>query len=331
MSIKRKSIEATIASALRQEFIIKNVKMINIHLLLLFVSFIWGSSFIATEIALKDVSVLTLLILRLGLASLIFILILVFRKDWKKKINNKDILYFLFLGLLSVSIYQLLQITANKLSNASITSFFISLHPIVLALLGIIVFKEKMNLYKIIGITAGFLGSIIIASKGNFTINENTNYYLALFCVILNSMMWGGYSTLAKKVSIKYSSFDVTALMTILGLIFFLPISLLLSNTFHINIIQETSKLSLKAIGAIIYLALICTITGYALWLYCINKLEISKAGYYLYLEPVFTIILAPFFVGNQLKVSLIIGGILIFIGLIFINIVKKRQISGPA
>ena len=81
-----------------------------------------------------------------------------------------------------------------------------------------------------------------------------------------------------------------------------------------------------SVVGTIIYLAIICTITGYVLWLYCINKMEISKAGYYLYLEPVFTVIIALFFIGNQLKGYLLIGGILIFIGLIFINILKKKS-----
>ncbi len=298
----------------------------HIHLLLLLVSFIWGSSFVATEIALKEISVLTLLVLRLGFASIIFLIILLFRKEWKLKINIKDIIYFLLIGLLSISIYQLLQITANKLSNASVTSFFISLHPIILIFFGIMVFKEKLNIFKIIGIIFGFLGSIIIASKGSLLFTENINYFIALICVILNALMWGVYSTLAKKISGKYSSFDITALMTIFGMVCFIPIAFILSKLFNIHIIKEALTLSFSAILAIIYLVLICTITGYVLWLHCINKMEISKAGYYLYLEPIFTIIIALFFIGNQLKDYLIIGGILIFIGLIFINILKKKS-----
>jgi drug/metabolite transporter (DMT)-like permease len=57
------------------------------------------------------------------------------------------------------------------------------------------------------------------------------------------------------------------------------------------------------------------------------KKVEISIAGYYLYLEPIFTILVAPLFIGNQLTSYLAIEGTLIFIGLVFINqcrLVKK-------
>ena len=108
-------------------------------------------------------------------------------------------------------------------------------------------------------------------------------------------------------------------------------VSVLIGSSFHpligkildINVIAELSTISFRTTLAILYLSLICTILAYCLWAYSLKRFELSKAGYYLYLEPVFTILVAPLFIGNQLTICLIIGGILIFIGLLLVNLNK--------
>ncbi len=247
-------------------------KMIPISVILVLVSFIWGTSFIATEIALKEVSVLTLLLLRLSIASIIFIVILLFRKEWKRNFQKKDLLYLLLVGLLSVSFYQLLQIGANKLSNASVTSLFITIHPILLCLFGTVFFREKISRNKMIGILAGFIGALTIGTKGTFALSEGTSYILAFVLIFFNALMWSGYSVLAKKISGRFSSFDLTGIMTVLGFLFFLPFSVPLTKIMGTDISREAMHISLKTGVAVIYLAVVCTIMGYFLWQYCLKS-----------------------------------------------------------
>ncbi len=304
----------------------KRFSHIPVPLLLILVSFIWGTSFIATEIALKECSVLTLLILRLSIASLAFLCMLLWRKEWKKKFTKRDALHFLVIGCLSVSLYQLMQIGANKVSNASVTSLFITAHPIVLCVFGIAFFGEKAGRYKIIGIATGFAGSYLIATKGRLSLAGDSGYFLALGLILLNSLMWAGYSTLAKKTASKYSPLDVTGLMTVFGFLFFIPFLFPLEWLLKTNVFQEIAHLSTRTILAVVYLSFVCTIAGYALWLYCLTRGEVSNAGYYLYLEPVFTLLVAPLFVGNQLNTHLIVGGVAIFLGLFFIHVDKRRR-----
>ncbi|MDR0603252.1 MAG: DMT family transporter [Bacteroidales bacterium] len=293
-----------------------------IHFLLLIVSFIWGTSFVATEIALRECSVVTLLILRLGTATVIFTICLLLRMNWKKNVNQKDIFSFFLIGTLGVSLYQFLQITANQLSNASITSFFISMHPILLTLFGFLFHKEKITKFKILGIAFGFVGTIFIATNGKFNFSSNINYLLAFLCLFANSAMWASYSSLSKKMAQRYMPFDLTALTTVIGFLFLLPLIPVINES---NILLEIKEFSFSTYLAIGYLSFFCTIFAYVLWLYCLKKMEISNAGYYLYLEPVFTISVAPLFLSNQLTRFLIIGGIMIFTGLICIHVKSKK------
>jgi drug/metabolite transporter (DMT)-like permease len=293
---------------------------------LVFVAFIWGTSFIATEIALRECSVLTLLTLRLSLATLAFLIILALRKGWRRNFGKGDALRFLFVGLLSVSLYQLMQIGANKASNASVTALFITAHPIVLCVFGMVFFGEKAGWLKILGIAAGFAGSYLIATKGRLTISGDSNYFLALGLVLLNALMWAGYSTMAKKIAARYSALDVTALTTVFGFLVLIPFLFPLGRAMKTDVLGEISRLSAGTLLAGAYLAFVCTTLGYALWLYCLARGEVSNAGYYLYLEPVFTLLVAPLFVGNQLSASLAAGGAAVFIGLFLVHLDGRRR-----
>ncbi|RPI73857.1 MAG: DMT family transporter [Desulfobacteraceae bacterium] len=293
-------------------------------LMLLLASFLWGTSFIATEMVLKEVSVLTTLIGRLGLAALILLVVIWVKDRGRAPITRKSFFYLVVLGLLSTSLYQWVQISANKFANASITSLFTSVHPMVLALCGGIFFKEKLGCFKISGILLGLMGSLYIATQGTFAINHNVRYSIALLLLILNSFMWASFSSLSKKLDTVFSSFDLIAYMTVIGFIAFMPIGLILAHYQGIDLIQEISGLSFRAVGALVFLSVFCTILASMLWIYSIRRTDMGKAGYYLYLEPVFAMAVAPFFVGNQINRYVLIGAFLIFIGLIFINIRKR-------
>ena len=293
-------------------------------LMLLLTSFMWGTSFIATEIVLQEVSVLTTLVCRLGLAALVLLIIVWVKDRGKIRISGKSLFYLIVLGLLSTSLYQLVQISANKLANASITALFTSLHPMVLAIFGGIFFKEKLGWPKISGILLGLIGSLYIATRGTFALNHNIHYSMALLLLLLNSFMWASYSSLSKKLDNVFSSFDLIAYMTIVGFIAFLPLALVLAHYQRIDFIQEMSRLSFRAVAALVYLSVFCTILAYMLWIYCLRRVDMGKAGYFLYLEPVFAMAVAPFFVGNQINHYVLVGALLIFLGLVLINIRKR-------
>ncbi|MDR3142014.1 MAG: DMT family transporter [Tannerellaceae bacterium] len=97
------------------------------------------------------------------------------------------------------------------------------------------------------------------------------NYLLTFLCLFANSAMWASYSSLSKKMTKKYSPFDLTALMTVIGFVFLLP---LLAVTYQSNILLEVTNFSLSTYLAIGYLSFFCTIIAYVLWINCIKKLR---------------------------------------------------------
>jgi drug/metabolite transporter (DMT)-like permease len=299
----------------------KSMKKWHVTLLLLLTSFIWGTSFIATEIALREASVLTVLLGRLGIAAVVLAIIITVKRRGGAKLSGKAFFYLVVLGLLSTSLYQLIQISANKLANASITSIFVSMHPLVLALFGAIFFREKLGGTRIAGILLGLIGSLYIATNGTFMPDHNIRFTAALLLLLLNSFMWASFSSLSKKLEGMFSSFDLIAYTTIIGFVTFLPVALPLARFQGIDPIREASRLSFRAVAALLYLALFCTILAYLLWIRCLRRTDMGKAGYYLYLEPAFTMAVAPLLVDNQINRYVLIGAMFIFLGLVMVNI----------
>ncbi len=284
---------------------------------------IWGSSFVATQVALEQLSVLNLTFARIVLASALFGFILAFSSPKTRRINRRaDILRFTLLGLMSVSFYQLLQIAGNRLTNASVTSLLICLHPITLALCGMLFLREPLSRLKIFGIALGFFGGILVVTQGTLDFHANLNYLLGGLYLLANSVCWALYSVLAKRTTSRYSAFTITAYMTIFGTLGLLPLVDLPAFW------AEMATLTARTWMALIYLFTVCSVFAYVLWLYCLGRVEASTAGVYLYLEPLVTWVLAPLFVGNQFTLYLLFGAFLIIPGVYITTIVGRRRQS---
>ena len=64
--------------------------------------------------------------------------------------------------------------------------------------------------------------------------------------------------------------------------------------------------------------ALTCTVFGYSVWSYVLEKIDASSAAIFVYLVPIFAVVLAHIFHGENLTQYTILGGLLIFAGVYY-------------
>ena len=127
----------------------------------------WGASFIATKYLLDELTPETIISMRLILAiTLLLVIALIQKRDFK--INAKNHKYILLLAVIAV-FHLWIQVTGMKFTTASNTGWIIGTAPIFMALLGLVFFKEKLNVLKITGIIIATLGLLLLVGKGNPT------------------------------------------------------------------------------------------------------------------------------------------------------------------
>ncbi len=273
-------------------------------LLLIFLSLVWGSSFILIKRGLVGLSPFQLGSLRIVFASA-FLLAIGFKGLTKIPSTQwKYIALTAFIGtLLPVYLFSYAQTEIDS----SVSAILNSLTPLFTLLLGVILFKFSFDRSQLIGILVGLVGCVLLIFTGA---NGQTgqNYFYATF-VVLGSICYAANVNLIKKylsdlspLSITTGNFAVILLPALVGLSF----------TGFYNIFNQPSVLN--SMGYILILGVVGTGLANILFFRLIQMATPIFASSVTYLIPV-----VAFFWGfldhEVLSNSQLFGAFIILVG----------------
>lgn len=272
---------------------------------------VWGVSFIATKIALDELAPLTIIFLRLILASiLLFFLAVYSKKSFAIDRRNHGGIFIL---ALIASFHLWIQVTGMQYTTAANTGWIIGTAPIFMAIVGFVAFKESLSLIRIFGILLAFFGLLLLISKGDlssidFLSNKGD------FLILASAFTWSIYSAVNKKISLSYSP-----LLTIL---FLFVMMVIIISPFSVNsaAIHSVISLSTKGWVAILFLGIFCSGIAYVLWAQALKEMDSVKVGAFLYFEPFVTVFAAWLFLREEITLVMILSGIIITIGVLLVN-----------
>jgi drug/metabolite transporter (DMT)-like permease len=280
-----------------------------IPLLLVLVSLIWAGSFIAVRVTINEIPPVDLGFLRFLVATPLMVLILFLRKK-PIRIPTKELPSLIVLGLTGVTLLYIFQFIGIAYTTASTAAVLINTNIIFIVILSAMFLKEIFSLKKTLGIILSFLGVIIVilAQMRNENIVFSDVFLVGCLFVLLSAFCWAIYSVVGKRLLTEYDSFTVTTYAFVLGTIFFLPVVLP-------NITGVIQNISFNGWMAVFYLALLCSVFGYAAWYYALSKTEAGRAAVFLNFIPLFAITLSSFFIREIPSILFLLGAILIIYG----------------
>ena len=169
--------------------------------------------------------------------------------------------------------------------------------------------KEKINMFKIIGILSGFLGIVYLFSD-NLLIT-NSNFFYALM-ILLGSTFYviGGILTL--KISHKKNE-NVTASILVWGTLISCPVSLFFEQPWNLSP-------SLDSTLALIYLGIFPTGVAWLLRFAILKKNGLVFQAQVAYLIPIFGVILGYFILNELITSKVITALIAVIIGIYFVK-----------
>ena len=209
-----------------------------------------------------------------------------------------------------------------QLTSASQAGMITSLMPIITAMAAGYFLKEIITKQLIFGSLIAMSGAIWLSLQGTTSISS-PNPLLGNFLEFLAMACGAGYTITARYLSDKYSALFITAIQAFIGAIFFAPLFLYEYFTIPLNI-------TMNSFLWVLYLGVVVTLAGYGLYNYALTKITASKAAVFVYLIPVFTLILAYFVLNEKLSVLEFIACFVILFG-VFLSEVssswfKKRR-----
>lgn len=271
----------------------------------------WGASFVATKSLLDTLTPLGIIYIRLILGIIAAFLIALFRKR-NFALNKNDLKGIFILAIISIT-HLWIQVYGMQFTSASNTGWIIGIIPVIMAIMGFLFYKEKMNSIQITGAVIAFGALLILISKGNLkSLNFITNYGDLL--VLGSAFTWSIYSFYGRKVTLGYPPS-----LTILYL--FITMFILLSPiTISSDFFNRISSLSEIDWGALFFLGIFCSGVAYVLWAEAMGELPANRVGAFLYLEPFVTVFTAWLLLNEQITLLMMASGVVIIMGVIMVN-----------
>ncbi len=280
----------------------------------LFAVIVWGASFIATKVALEDISPITIVWLRFLMGVVILGLVVLLRRQLTLP-DRKEWGYFALLGFLGITFHQWLQSNALQTSEAGTTAWIVSTTPIFMAVLGWFLLKERLGWTKNTGILLAFVGVLVVVSKGNLgSISIGQFGAPGDVLVLISAVNWSVFSALSRRGLKTYAASLMMFYIMLLGWLF---TTFLFFTTSGIGEIPSITFRGWLAVG---FLGIFCSGLAYIAWYDALQALSTAQTGVFLYIEPLIAVVVAFFILGEAITPASLIGGAVILFGVWLVN-----------
>ncbi|MCP4298533.1 MAG: DMT family transporter [Proteobacteria bacterium] len=279
-------------------------------LLLLFLSIIWGSAFLAIKVVVPETGPLWLPTIRVLIAFVVLLPLSIGKGlIWPKDRNEWKLI--LLIMLLNVVAPFFLISWAEQQINAGTTSLLMGIGPF-LALIGshFTTHDDKLSKYKIIGALLGFTGiSLLVGREAILGLGANL---LGQGAAMLGTSCYVTSGLIVRKLA-RFPSDRLSTLVLGLASITLIILTLSIDGLPAHQFSQQTWIL-------LLYLGLFPTALGYILRYYLINKIGMSVYATGINLIPVFGVLLSALLLGEVLSANLFLSLIFIVTGLFIIR-----------
>jgi drug/metabolite transporter (DMT)-like permease len=248
-------------------------------------------------------------LLRVLGATILFWVIGIFFKS--QQIEKKDRLTILKCGLFGMGINIAAFISGLDYSTPINSSILIIITPIFVVILSYLIFKNKINSSKIIGIFLGFIGAMILIINADMTSSIGRNIPLGNFLFIINSISYAYYLIIVKPMAEKYDLITLFKWLFLIGLIFNFPLGIK-----QFMLVEWTNLPLHDAILPMLYVVICTTFMTYFLNGYALTRLKSSEVAVFVYLQPVIGVTYAIYSKSDVLSATVIVASTLIFAGL---------------
>jgi drug/metabolite transporter (DMT)-like permease len=280
----------------------------------IFAVVVWGASFIATKVALRDIQPITVVWLRFAIGVFILGITVVSRKQLSFPKRN-ELIYFGVLGFLGITFHQWLQSTGLITSKASTTAWIVATTPLFIAILGWIFLRERLKWAQVLGIGLAALGVLLVISEGDISslsIGQFGNEGDRL--ILISALNWAVFSVISRRGLEHHPAALMMFYVMAIGW-------LIISVAFFVGSNQyDLRSLSYSGWLGVLFLGIFCSGIAYVFWYDALKSLLASQVGVFLYFEPLVAVLVAAFLLGESIILASMVGGGIILLGVWMVN-----------
>jgi drug/metabolite transporter (DMT)-like permease len=233
----------------------------------------------------------------------------------EKTPTRRDLAYMALCSLFGIVANQLMFFKGLSLTSPINTAILMTLSPIIILTVAVVLRKENLTFVKSLGILLGALGAFLLISGGRLTWPNENNW--GSFFLLMNATTYSIYLVLIKPLMKKYHALTVTKWVFTFGCVGVLPFGWFELVNGH------WAEMPLWGYGILLF-----TIVGGTFFTYLLNAwglayVNASLVGFYIYLQPVLTSMIAIFYQQDELTWAKVFYSLLIFAGVYLVSVRK--------
>ena len=276
----------------------------------------WSFSFIWTRVAIHSFHPMTLITLRLVIASIL--LFIVAKSSGKlQKLRREDFKWFILLAFFEPFLYYVGETYGLTTVESTLAAVIISTIPLFAPVLAFVILRERIGWATIIGILVSLIGVFFVIYEPGGGFKANPWGVVLMFMAVFSAIC---YATVLRKIPTHYNNMNVIFYQSLLGLIFFIPTFFL---TDYPTI--QTLKVTNESLFALLMLSVFASVIAFVLFAGAVRKVGVSRTNVFVNLIPVFTAILSWMILDEIITISKWFGIAVVVVGL-FVSQWGKRK-----
>ena len=289
------------------------------YLALCITSIVWGTTWVASKIAVTDMPALQMASIRQFFGGIFFVLFFLLYK----KIGLPTRQQFVWLLMMAFLMF----VMANGLSTWSLNyiptglgALIGALYPLSVVVIEMLFFKNRnMNLLTFTGLLLGIAGIGIVFYESAFH-NRPDGFIYGVILSVIAMLAWSVGTIFIVRNKVKMNPYYATGWQMLIGSGMLFIISHIFQPTIPLQAITAKSWL------AITYLVLAGSLLAFIAFIYSMKKLPAALSSLYAYINPLVAMVTAAIVLNEQLTMNILWGAIVTLVGVFLVNYSIKRN-----
>jgi drug/metabolite transporter (DMT)-like permease len=284
--------------------------------------FVWGSTFLAIRVGVREVPPFLLAGLRFLIAGLVLFLWMRAKgtvsptaREWFSATLLAVLIFVLDYGLL---------FWAERRVPSGIAAVMMATIPVFMTLSEILFLKTQRLTPRLGAALLIGIGGVLVLVSRSISFGDVPIDTIGAIALIVAAIGWSVGSALTRKLPLPSSKAMSSGAQMLAGGVLLMLTSAALGE-FHGFRVQAVS---LKAWLALVYLIVAGSIVAFTAYVWLIHHESPTKVGTYAYVNPVVAVLLGYFLGGEGLSLRTIVGTMLVLVSVVVITTTPKKQVS---
>ena len=300
---------------------VTNQQRIIASILILAAAICFSAKAVLVKLAYQyDIDSVSLLALRMAFSIPLFLSVLYFIRPQEqgRNISQKDVLATVAVGICGFYLAALFDFIGLQYITASMERLILFLYPTIVVLIGLVLFREKINRIQLLALLLTYVG-IAIAFLESLTLGEQHNFWIGVLFIFLCALTYASFIVGSGQLVPRLGTTAFTAIaMTAAGFTILLHHAIQYQwALFHFP--RQVYVLALL-------MAVFSTVLPSFMLSEGIRIIGSSNASIIGSIGPISTIVLAYIFLGERLGPLQWLGTFVVIIGVLLISLQKKKS-----